>query len=124
MSATELSDLRNALQRLREVAAKGSSQEVMQAMWEFRRLLYGSSGNDALTKVIEQASDYDQVQFIILLALSSAAVRKLMLARLTQIFAAVESRDGDAVERAVHKNLDAWYQSTADALSRFEPSSG
>ena len=123
VTAAEISDMRRALQRLRKVAAKGSEQEIVRAIWEFRQLVYGSSGNDALTKAIEQANDYYDVQFIILLALAGSAVRKLMVACQVQILAALEARNGAAVERAVHKNLDAWYRSSADALSRLEPAS-
>jgi DNA-binding GntR family transcriptional regulator len=120
---TELVQLRKTLQRLRKVAAKGNGSEVMPAIWEFRRLLYCSSGNDALAKAIEQANDYSQVQFIAMLALASPSIRKLLVARHDEIFAALEARNGAAIERAVHKNLAAWYRSTTDALSQLEPSS-
>jgi DNA-binding GntR family transcriptional regulator len=119
----ELSQLQKALQRLRKVAAKRNGSEVMPAIWEFRRLLYCSSGNDALAKAIEQANDYSQVQFIAMLALASPSIRKLLVARHDEIFAALEARNGAAVERAVEKNLAAWYRSTTDALSRLEPGS-
>ena len=119
----ELAQLRKTLQRLHKLAAKGTGSAVMPAVWEFRRLLYCSSGNDALAKAIEQANDYSQVQFIAMLALASPSIRKLLVARHDEIFAALEARNGAAVEQAVHKNLAAWYRSTTDALSRLEPGS-
>ena len=123
ITPAELSELREALLRLRKVAGKRSDQNLMRAIGEFRRRIYRLSDNDALEKAIDIANGYYQVQFVMMLALASSAIRKRMLAHLTEVFTAIESRNVRAAERAVHRNLDAWYEAISAAMSRFEPNS-
>lgn len=111
----DISRLREALQHLRR-AASASAEEMMQANLEMRRQLFSMLDNEPLARAIAQLNE--SVQFVGLLTLKDAKVRKLVISRHERVMRAFVDRDPDAAEKAMLAYVEGARDAALKALER------
>jgi DNA-binding GntR family transcriptional regulator len=114
-STDQVKQLAGAIQVLRKAVARGEPGAVMKANQEVRRLLFSFADNEALTNAISQLNDH--VQYIGTLTMADRTVQKIVLSHHLRVFAAIQSGNAAAAERAIRAYLDAAYESLSAALA-------
>jgi DNA-binding GntR family transcriptional regulator len=111
----DIAQLREALQQLRRAASTGA-EEMMQANLEMRRRLFAMLDNEPLARALAQLNE--SVQFVGLLTLKEASVRKLVIARHERVLRALADRDADAAEKAMLAYVEGAREAAIKALER------
>lgn len=112
---SDIAELRDAIKELRR-ASSVNAEEMMQANMEMRRRLFAMLENEVLARALAQLSE--SVQFVGLLTLQDAKVRKRVVARHERVVRALIDRDADEAEKAMLAYVEGAREAALEALER------